>query len=111
MIKKIIISTIIILVCGWVLPGVIIPDLFIALGIAIGLSLINHFLKPTLEFFNMPITLLAFGSFMFVLNVASVQVLTMIFPTFIIDSFMNIILFSGLYSFLHSMYFEEYLED
>jgi len=107
MIKKLIISTIIIIVCGWLLPGIIIPDIFIAIGIAIGLALINHFLKPTLEFFKMPITLLVYGSFMVILNIATLQVLSMLLPTFIITSFDSVILFSALYSFLHSMYFDE----
>jgi len=104
MFKKLAISTIIILVCGWIIPGVIIPDIIIAIAIAIGLSLMNHFLKPILFFFDLPITILALGSFMFVINIAMIHVLTMIFPTFIIANTDSIILFSGLYSFLHNIY-------
>ncbi len=77
-------STIIYFTC-WLLPGISIDSFWTAAVTAIVLALINNFIKPVLLLLTLPITIITFGFFSFVLNA-----LILMLASFMIDGFVVI---------------------
>jgi putative membrane protein len=56
------------LLVAWILPGITLSSLYIALIVALIWGFINFFVKPVLQALALPITILSLGLFYFVLN-------------------------------------------
>jgi len=90
-----------------ILPGVHVDDYGTALLFAFVLSLLNVFLKPFLIILTLPLTLLTFGLFLFVINTIIVLLAGEWVKGFDIDSFGWGLLFSLLLTFITSFLFRE----
>jgi len=58
------------LIAAYVVPGIAIANLYIAIIAAIILGLLNLIVRPVLVVLTLPITILTLGLFMFVINAA-----------------------------------------
>ncbi|MGC1219473.1 MAG: phage holin family protein [Phormidesmis sp.] len=79
------------LVVDFVVPGVSIATFPVAVGAAISLGLVNGSLKPLIQLFSLPITLLSLGGFSLVINGFCLWFASLFVPGFTIH---------GLFSFL-----------
>jgi len=91
---KIIINTVAIAITAYILPGVVVANVFVALVVAVVLGIINMFLKPILVILTLPINVLMLGLFTFVINGLLVMLASSIVPGFHIDGFWTAVLFS-----------------
>ena len=88
-----------------VLPGVHVKSYGTAIWFAVILGLLNVFLKPILIIFTLPLTLLTFGLFLFVINTIIVLLASDWVNGFRIDSFGWGLLFSLLLTLITSALF------
>jgi putative membrane protein len=91
---KIIINTVAIAITAYILPGVVVANVFVALIVAVVLGIINMFLRPILVILTLPINVLTLGLFTFVINGLLVMLASSIIPGFHIDGFWTAVLFS-----------------
>jgi putative membrane protein len=82
------------------LPGVSVSDAKTAILVAIGLALLNAFLKPILVALTLPITILTFGLFLLVINILIILLAARIVPGFHVDGWLSALLFSLIVSFI-----------
>ena len=68
LIIKLLISTIVVFVLSYFLPGVHVTSLTGALMVAVVLGLLNTFLKPILVLLTIPVTFFTLGLFLLVIN-------------------------------------------
>ncbi len=92
------ITTVAILICAYLLPGVAIRSIFAAVVTALVLGLINAIIRPILIVLTFPLTILTLGLFIFVLNALLVLLTSAIVPGFDVRSFGWALLFSLLFS-------------
>ena len=72
----------------YLLPGVdVIGGWVTILMVALVWSVITMVIRPVLQILTLPVTLLTFGLFSFVLNAALFWAMTLIVPGFIVDGF------------------------
>lgn len=91
---KIIINTAAIAITAYILPGVKVESIFVALVVAVVLGIINMFIKPILVILTLPINILMLGLFTFVINGLLVLLASEMVPGFHIDGFLTAVLFS-----------------
>ena len=89
------------------LPGVHVDGYGTAIWFAVVLGLLNVFLKPFLIIFTLPLTLLTFGLFLFIINTITVLLASDWVKGFDIDSFGWGLLFSLLLTITTSLLFRE----
>ncbi|RYY64042.1 MAG: phage holin family protein [Chitinophagaceae bacterium] len=85
-----------------VLSGVHIPDFKDALILVILLAVLNAIVKPILILLTLPITILSFGLFLFVINVIIISIADWLIKGINIDGFWWTLIFSLLLSFISS---------
>ena len=88
-----------------ILPGIHVANYETAIWFAIVLGLLNIFLKPFLILFTLPLTLLTFGLFLFIINTITVLLASDWVKGFQIDSFSSGLLFSLLLTLITSALF------
>lgn len=86
-IGNIIITTLVLLVVSYLLPGFQINSLVTALVVAVVLGILNTFVKPILVFLTLPINLVTFGLFILVINAFLLVLTSKIIAGFAISSF------------------------
>ena len=91
---KIIINTVAIAITAYILPGVVVSGIFVALVVAVVLGIINMILKPILVILTLPINILTLGLFTFIINGLLVLLASSIIPGFHVDGFWTAVLFS-----------------
>lgn len=95
------------LIVAYIVPGFILRDLTSAVVASVIIGVVNTFIRPIVQLVALPITLLTFGLFAFLINVALLWVVSLIVPGFEINSFLTAILASLLLSlvswFLHKL--------
>jgi len=96
--KRLLISTIIVLLLAYFLDGVSVDNPMTAVVVAVVLALLNTFLKPILVFFTFPITIFTLGLFLLVINAGMVLLCDKLVDGFDVASFFTAILFSVLMS-------------
>jgi len=92
---------------GQVMPGVHVENYGTAIWFAIVLSLLNTFLKPLLILFTLPLTLITFGLFLFIINTVTVLIASNWVNGVDIDTFGHGLLFSLLLSIITSLLSQE----
>lgn len=65
-----------------------------AIVVAIVLALLNTFVKPILQFFSLPITILTLGLFLLVINVIIIWLADALVDGFSVPGFLNKLIFS-----------------
>jgi len=101
-VARILISAVVILFLGWLLPGVEVASSWKAVMAALVLALINAFIRPVLIFLTLPATIVTLGLFLFVINALMVLLAAKWVNGFKVDGFWWALLFSFLLSILNS---------
>ena len=65
---KLLITAAVVMFTAWILPGIQIKNYWSAIIVAIILALLNIFVKPVMVFLTIPLTIITFGLFLFVIN-------------------------------------------
>ena len=104
---RLLVTAAIAFILAQILSGVHVSDYGTAIIFAIVLGLLNVFLRPLLILFTLPLTLLTFGLFLFVINTITVLLASNWVKGFEIDSFGWGLLFSFLLTFVTSALFRE----
>ena len=94
LILQIIVAAAVVILTGWLTPGVQIRSFWSAIVVAIVLALLNIFFKPILIFFTIPITVVTFGIFLLLINSIVIYLTSKLVEGFYIRSFGSAILFS-----------------
>lgn len=89
-------------ITDYLLPGIHIPDLLTTVIIAVVLGVLNTFIKPILVILTLPVTLITFGLFVFVLNALMVLLASAVIPGFHVDGFWWALAFSLVLSIINS---------
>ena len=94
LIIKLLISTIIVFVLSYFLPGVHVTSLTGALMVAVVLGLLNTFLKPILVLLTIPVTFFTLGLFLLVINAIIILICDYFIVEFSVDGFLTALIFS-----------------
>lgn len=86
---RLLLNALALLVVAYVLPGFVVANLWTAIVVAIVMGVVNTFIKPILLLVTLPITILTFGIFAFVLNVLLLIGVAAIVPGFQVAGFVN----------------------
>ena len=96
-------TTVFVLILSQLLPGVNVPNLMVALLVAVVLGLLNIFVKPLLVLFTLPATIFTLGLFLLVINAVIILLCAELVPGFTVDGFWYALLFSLVLSFCQSL--------
>jgi putative membrane protein len=107
LIIRLLVSAAITFILAQVLPGVHVDSYGTAIWFAIVLGLLNVFLRPLLIILTLPLTLLTFGLFLFIINTITVLLASDWVNGFQIDSFGWGLLFSLLLTVITYLLFRE----
>ena len=107
LIIRLLVTAAIAFILAQILPGVHVDSYTTALWFAIVLGLLNVFLKPFLIIFTLPLTILTFGLFLFIINTVTVLLASDWVKGFKIDGFGWGLLFSLLLTLITSLLFRE----
>jgi putative membrane protein len=107
MILRLLVTAAVSFILAQVLPGVHVDSYTTAIWFAIVLGLLNIFLKPLLILFTLPLTILTFGLFLFVINTITVLLASDWVTGFKIESFGWGLLFSLCLTLITSALFRE----
>jgi len=99
---NLLVSSLAVFITAQILPGVHMNDFLTAIIVAVIMGVINSFVKPILVLLTLPITLVTFGLFVFVINALLVLLVSRIVPGFVVDSFWWALLFSLIVSIVSS---------
>ena len=88
-----VVSALAIMVTAYILPGVSVDGLFVALVLAVVLGVINIFLRPILIFLTLPLTILTLGLFVLVINALLILLASYLVPGFMVESFWSAFIF------------------
>lgn len=98
------INTISILIAAYILPGITLKDFTTAFIVALVLGVLNLFIKPILFLLTLPLTILTFGLFTFVLNAFMIILASaLLSPNFHVANFFWALLFSLVISIVNSI--------
>ena len=111
LIIKLLISTIVVFVLSYFLPGVHVTSLTGALMVAVVLGLLNTFLKPILVFLTIPVTFFTLGLFLLVINAIIILICDYFIAEFYVDGFINALMFSVLLSIIQSILNKIFIEQ
>jgi putative membrane protein len=102
-IQKIFISAASIMLASYLLPGIHVSTFWLALLVALVLSLLNVFLKPLLVLITLPFTVVTLGLFLLVINAVIILIASAWIKEFRVDGFWWALLFSIIVSFITSL--------
>lgn len=106
-ILRLLVTAAIAFILAHLLPGVEVKNYGTAVLFAFVLGLLNVFLKPFLILLTLPLTILTFGLFLFVINTITVMLASDWVKGFRIESFGSGLLFSLLLTLITSLLFTE----
>lgn len=104
-IASLLITSIIVFLLGSILPGANITDYFSAILVAFVLSILNILVKPLLMIISIPITIVTFGLFLFVINAIILLLASELVEGFQLNGFLGALLFSVCLSLVQSIAF------
>jgi putative membrane protein len=104
---RILLTAVVAFALSAVLPGIHFQSFWTAVVLALVLALLNFILKPILIILTLPITILTFGLFLFVINAIIVLVAGKFVNGFSVDGFGWALLFSLLLSLLTSILYKD----
>ncbi len=111
-ILRIVVTAVVAFGLSYILKGIHINEFTTALILALVLALLNAFLKPLLIILTLPITIVTFGLFLFVINAGIILLASKVMNSFnpgsfTVDSFWWALLFSLLLSTLTSLLYKK----
>jgi putative membrane protein len=101
-ITKLVTTTLAVMVTAYLLPGVDIDNAWVAIVVAIVLSVLNVFVKPLLILLTLPITVVTLGLFLLVINAIIILLTSGFVPGFHVYGFWWALLFSLILSLISS---------
>ncbi len=104
---RIIVSAIVAFGLSYILKGVHINEFTTALILAIVLAILNAIVKPILVILTLPITIVTFGLFLFVINAIIILLAGDFVKGFTVDGFWWALIFSFLLSIITSVLYQE----
>jgi putative membrane protein len=87
MLKVLLINSIVIFLCAWLLEGVKVKNFFSAIAVAVVLAIVNTFIKPLVVLLTLPLTILTLGLFVLVINAWILMFIGKLIDGFEIKSF------------------------
>lgn len=81
------VDTLAVLVCAYLLPGVAVDSFLYAILVALALALLNQFVRPLLIILTIPATLVTFGLFILVINALIIMMADWIVDGFHVRNF------------------------
>jgi len=93
-VANLLINGLAVFITAYILPGVHVENYLVALLVAVVLGIINTVVRPILIFFTLPVTILTFGLFIFVINALIILIVSDLVPGFSVRSFWWAIAFS-----------------
>lgn len=105
-----IVTSVSLLITAYLIPGITIASVSVAVFAAIVLGLINAIVKPILILFTLPLTILTFGLFLFVVNAISFSMVAYFTPGLEINTFFDALLGCIILS-LVSGFLDNFFED
>lgn len=103
MILQILIIALAVMLTAAILPGIEVKNYWSAIIVAIVLGLLNYFVAPVMEFLTIPITILTFGLFLFVINALIIMLAGYLVDGFKVLGFWWALLFSIVLSLISSL--------
>ncbi len=100
---KLLITSVAIMLAGYLLPGIHVNTFWTALLVALVLSFLNLFLKPLMVLLTIPFTILTFGLFLLVINALIIMIAGAWVKGFVVDGFWWALIFSILLSVISSI--------
>jgi putative membrane protein len=104
---RIIVSAIVAFGLSYILKGVHIDQFTTALLLALVLAVLNAIVKPILVILTLPITIITFGLFLFVINAIIILLAGDLIKGFSVDGFWWALIFSFLLSIITSVLYNE----
>lgn len=92
-----------VIVGAYLLPGVSVAGIGTALLVALVLGLVNALVRPVLVFLTLPLSILTFGLFLFVVNALMILLVDALVPGFQVDGFWWALLFSLIVSIVAAL--------
>ena len=96
-------SSIAVIIVSYLLPGVVVDGFFVAVIVAVLLSLLNMTVKPLLIILTIPLTVFTLGLFLLVINALIILLADAVVPGFQVAGFWWALLFSLLLSLTNSL--------
>lgn len=81
------VSAIVIMIAGYIIPGVEVEGFNVAIVVALILGILNAFVRPILGLITLPITILTLGLFSFVLNAFMIWIASLVVTGFDLANF------------------------
>lgn len=88
-ISRILVTALALLITAYVVPGIAVDGIYIAIITALVLGALNLIVRPILVFLTLPITILTLGLFMFVINAAIFLFVASFIDGFAVDGFLS----------------------
>lgn len=101
---KWIISAVIILITAYLVPGIEVTSLWIALVLVVVWGLLNITMKPILIFLTLPINILTLGLFIFVINAIIIIFTATFIKGLYVENFLSALLFAIVLSLMQSLF-------
>lgn len=98
------VSALVIMVAGYIVPGVEIDGLNVAIVVALILGILNAFVRPILALITLPITILTLGLFSFVLNALMIWLASLVVTGFDLANFWSAFLMSLFIAVVYSFF-------
>ncbi|MEK7660081.1 MAG: phage holin family protein [Patescibacteria group bacterium] len=86
------VSALALMATAYVIPGITVDSLYAALIVALVVGLLNAIVRPILIVLTLPITILTFGLFVFVINGAMLIIASSFLQGFHVDSWFTAII-------------------
>lgn len=84
---RLIVSAVAVILSAYILPGVSVKSFWTALLVALILSLLNIFVTPIMVLLTIPITIITFGLFLFVINAIVILIASALISGFKVKGF------------------------
>lgn len=111
LLMRIIVTSVVAFGLSYLLEGIKFDSFWTAIIVAIVLAILNVIVKPIFIFLTLPITLVTFGLFLFVINALMILLAERLVSGFRVDGFWWALLFSLLLSLLSSLLYREKKEE
>ncbi|MBE16722.1 MAG: phage holin family protein [Dokdonia sp.] len=110
-ILKVLLTAVAVVVLAKLLPGVAVSGFVSAIIVAVVIAILRFIVKPILIILTIPITILTFGLFLFVINALIIMMADYFIDGFAVSNFWIALLFSILLSIFQSILFSFLKED
>ena len=99
----ILVNSISVYITSKLLDGVELKNFWTAIGVAVGLGLVNFFIKPIVSLLALPLTIITLGLFSLVINALMIMIVDYFIDTFKIKNFGWALGFSLIMSLINAL--------